>query len=79
MVEDLPEKIRAYRPSRVLLAGDDPAEVLPIEEVERRYVLWAVGALGGNRTLAAQKLGIDRKTLYRKLGRYEGDGGDKPR
>ena len=72
VVEDLPEKVRAYRPSRVLLGGEDPAEVLPLEEVERRYVLWAVDALGGSKTLAAQKLGVDRKTLYRKLGQYEG-------
>ena len=75
VVDDLPEKVRAYRPSRVLLAGDDPAEVLPLEEVERRYIVWAVDALGGNKTLAAQRLGLDRKTLYRKLGRYEGEGG----
>ena len=72
VVEDLPEKVRAYRPSRVLLGGDDPTEVLPLEEVERRYILWAVDALGGSKTLAAQKLGVDRKTLYRKLGQYEG-------
>jgi two-component system response regulator AtoC len=72
VVEDLPEKVRAYRPSRVLLGGEDPTEVLPLEEVERRYILWAVEALGGSRTLAAQKLGVDRKTLYRKLGQYEG-------
>jgi len=72
VVEDLPEKVRAYRPSRVLLGGEDPTEVLPLEEVERRYILWAVDALGGSKTLAAQKLGVDRKTLYRKLEQYEG-------
>jgi two-component system response regulator HydG len=70
VVDDLPEKIRQHRPSRVLLHGDDPREVLPLEEVERRYVLWALGALGDNRTLAARKLGVDRKTLYRKLAAY---------
>jgi DNA-binding NtrC family response regulator len=67
VVEDLPEKLRVPRPSRVLLAGDDPAQILPLEEVELRYIQWAVDALGGNKTLAAQKLGVDRKTLYRKL------------
>jgi two-component system response regulator HydG len=70
VIDDLPEKVRAYRPSRVLLGGEDPAEVLPIEEVERRYILWAVETIG-NRTLAAQRLGLDRKTLYRKLARYD--------
>jgi DNA-binding NtrC family response regulator len=70
VVDDLPEKVRAYRPSRVVLGGEDPSEVLPLEEVERRYILWAVDRIG-NRTLAAQRLGLDRKTLYRKLTRYE--------
>ena len=74
-VEDLPDKIRAYQPSHVVVASDDPSEVVPLEEVERRYVLRALDALGGNRTLAAQKLGVDRKTLYRKL-KARGAGGD---
>ena len=75
VIADLPEKVRAYRPSRVVLAGDDPTEVLPLEEVERRYILWAVEALGGNKTLAAQRLAVDRKTLFRKLARYRGERG----
>ena len=66
-LEDLPEKIRAYQPTTVVLGGSDPAEILPLEEVEKRTILHAIEVLGGNRTLAAQKLGVDRKTLYRKL------------
>jgi two-component system response regulator HydG len=31
-------------------------------------------AVGGNKTLAAQVLGVGRKTLYRKLERYAADG-----
>ena len=69
-VEDLPEKIRAYRGSQVVLGGDDPTELVPMEEVERRYILHVLGAVGGNRTLAARVLGLDRKTLYRKLLSY---------
>jgi two-component system response regulator HydG len=68
-VEDLPEKIRTYRRSHVLIAGDDPSELVPLEEVERRYVLKVMEAVGGNKTLAARILGLDRKTLYRKLER----------
>src|SRR6185295_4488530 len=60
-VEDLPEKIRAYQPSHVVVATDDPSEVVPLEEVERRYILRALEVLGQNRSLAAQKLGMDRK------------------
>jgi two-component system response regulator AtoC len=41
-----------------------------MEEVERRYVLRVLEAVSGNKTLAARILGFDRKTLYRKLERY---------
>jgi two-component system response regulator HydG len=70
-VEDLPEKIRRAEASHVIVAGDDPSELVPMEEIERRYVLRVIEALGGNKTLAAQVLGFDRRTLYRKLERYE--------
>ena len=52
-----------------------------MEEVERRYVLRVLQAVAGNKTLAAQVLGFDRRTLYRKLERYgvhESDGGAEP-
>jgi len=41
-----------------------------MEEVERRYILHVLKAVGDNRTLAARILKLDRKTLYRKLQRY---------
>jgi two-component system response regulator HydG len=69
-VEDLPEKIRAYHSSHILIGSNNPTELVPMEEVERRYILHVLKATGGNRTLAARVLGLDRKTLYRKLSRY---------
>ncbi len=39
---------------------------LPLEEVERRYVAATLDAVGGNRTRAAQTLGVGRNTLKRK-------------
>ncbi len=77
-VDDLPEQIRAYRASHVLVASDDPSELVPLEEVERRYILRVMDAVGGNKTLAAQTLGIGRKTLYRKLEQYGAGGDDEP-
>ena len=73
-VDDLPEKIRDYRSSHVDVAGDDPAELVPLEEVERRYILRVVEAVAGNKTAAARVLGLERKTLYRKLERYAASG-----
>ena len=72
-IADLPEKIRSYRTSHVLVAATDPTELVPMEEVEKRYILRVLEAVGGNKTLAAQVLGLDRKTLYRKLDRYGSD------
>jgi DNA-binding NtrC family response regulator len=71
-VEDLPETVRHFKRSHVLIAASDPSELVPLDEVERRYVLRVVEAAGGNKSLAAQILGITRKTLYRKLGEYGG-------
>lgn len=71
-VEDLPEKVRAYSRSHVVLASDDPSELLTMDEVEQRYIARVMEAVGGNKTLAAKVLGFDRKTLYRKLERYVG-------
>ena len=55
--------------SRIAIESNDPAELLPMEEIERRYILRVLEAVGGNKTLAAQVLGFDRRTLYRKLER----------
>ena len=68
-VDDLPEKIRDYKTARIGVDSNDPAELLPMEEIERRYILKVLEAVGGNKTLAAQVLGFDRRTLYRKLDR----------
>ncbi|MDX2052222.1 MAG: sigma-54 dependent transcriptional regulator [Polyangiaceae bacterium] len=69
--DDLPERIAEYRASDVLVAALDPTELVPMEEVERRYVLRVMEAVGGNKVEAARILGFDRRTLYRKLQHYE--------
>ncbi|MCA9650204.1 MAG: sigma-54-dependent Fis family transcriptional regulator [Myxococcales bacterium] len=70
-VEDLPERVSKYRRSHMVIASDDPTELVPLEEVERRYILRVVETVAGNKTMAAKILGLDRKTLYRKLERYK--------
>ena len=66
-VEDLPATIRNHRGGTVFIGGDDPTELVPLEEVERRYIEHVLQTVDQNRTQAARILGLDRKTLYRKL------------
>jgi two-component system response regulator HydG len=68
--EDLPVKIREFRSSHVIVAGTTPEELVTMEEVERRYIARVLEAVGGARSKAATILGLDRKTLYRKILRY---------
>jgi transcriptional regulator with PAS, ATPase and Fis domain len=42
-----------------------------LDEQEREYIRWVLQEAGGNQTLAAQILGIDRVSLWRKLKRYQ--------
>ena len=70
-VDDLPEKIRNYRSRDIVISGSDPDDFPTLEELEQRYILRVLDAVGGNKTQAAQILGLDRRTLYRKLERYE--------
>ena len=64
---DLPDHLRGAHPGL-------PAEGLPthdrptLAELERRYAAQVLQETGGNKTRAAEVLGIDRKTLYRLLG-----------
>jgi two-component system, NtrC family, response regulator AtoC len=69
-VDDLPETIRDYNSKRVVLETGDPKDFLPMQEVERRYVLHVLERVGGNRTKAAKVLGLDRRSLTSRLRLY---------
>ena len=69
--EDLPEKIRLFKNEYILVGDQDPMELISMEEMERRYIMHVLKTTGGNRTLTSRILQVDRKTLYRKLQRYE--------
>ena len=70
-VDDLPEKIRDYKSSDLTIPGVGVQEILTMDEVERRYILRVLKQVDGNKTMAADLLGLDRRTLYRKLERWE--------
>ncbi|MFL5261123.1 MAG: sigma-54-dependent transcriptional regulator [Anaeromyxobacteraceae bacterium] len=66
--EDLPEHVRGARPAAAPFGGVATQDRPTLAELERRYAAQVLGETGGNKTRAAEILGIDRKTLYRLLG-----------
>jgi two-component system response regulator HydG len=68
--EDLPERIVASRSTGVAFAGEAEA-MLTLDEMNRRYIDRTIKALGGNKAQAATVLGLDRRTLHRRLARYK--------
>lgn len=70
--EDLPLAIRETRGERQLIA-ESAERLLPLEKMEQLYIKRMLEKTEGNKLQAAQILGIDRKTLYRKLGEMQKD------
>jgi DNA-binding NtrC family response regulator len=69
-VEDLPAKILEHgRNAALLVAIQTPAELITLDEMERRYVRYVLGHQQGNKMRTARALGIDRRSLYRWLER----------
>ena len=67
-VKDIPEQVRDETGNRGEVKIDAD---LTVDEMEKRMVVQALEKTGGNRTKAAEKLGISRRTLHRKLNQYE--------
>jgi two-component system response regulator HydG len=66
-VEDLPDAIRSHHADSFTMTANETDEVLTLSELERRYAARVVALMAGNQVRAAQKLGIDRRTLARML------------
>ncbi len=64
---DLPDRIAAMPHGKSVTLGD---EVYTIKEAERKLIINALAKSKGNKSLAAQMLGISRKSLYKKLLDY---------
>jgi two-component system response regulator HydG len=54
--------------------SDRPPQNLSLEDVEKKSILGALDACGGNKSEAARRLGITRKTLRAKLQKYQAEG-----
>jgi DNA-binding NtrC family response regulator len=65
--DDLPERVRG---SAQLSADRHLDDLISLKELERQHILEVLHSLGGNKALTARHLGLDRKTLYRKLKEY---------
>ncbi len=72
-IGDLPPRIRDGARSAALVAGAVERH-LSLRELEREYIMEVLRQAGGNKTRAADILGMDRKTLYRKLNEFGLDG-----
>ncbi len=67
MIGDLPENIRTPEVKDETMAYDP---MITLGELEKRYIIKALNHFDGNKTQAAQALGITIKTLYNKLHEY---------
>jgi two-component system response regulator HydG len=64
----LPERVTERRTEPLVSTRTPPNPTL--EAVERAYIMWVLQSESGNKSRAAEALGIDPSTLYRKLSRY---------
>jgi DNA-binding NtrC family response regulator len=69
----LPERVRTSGSASVLIARS-VEQNMTIREMEREYILEVLRRTGGNKSRAAELLGLDRKTLYRRLDEYRAEG-----
>jgi two-component system response regulator HydG len=67
-VSALPERVTSRVVERIV--DDRPAPNPTLDVIERAYIMWVLQAEGGNKTRAAESLGIDPSTLHRKLSRF---------
>jgi DNA-binding NtrC family response regulator len=70
-VRDLPANLRGHAGTG--LAGA-PATATTVQEAEKQLIVRALKECEGNRTLAARKIGMSRRTLHRKLHTYHLEG-----
>jgi len=79
MVEDLPDKIQHQGPAGRLEPSPDLGRIATLDQQERSHIERVLAVVRGNKTEAARLLGVNRRTLYRKLERYEGAPGTQER
>src|SRR5205085_7027676 len=72
VMRDLSPSIATETPQLAQKEEEEKAdELIPLDEAEKRHIIAVLRATGGNQTQAAFILGIERKTLARKMKRFE--------
>jgi two-component system response regulator HydG len=66
-VSDLPEKVAKFDARHITVPFDTAEELITLDELHRRYVREVLVAVSGNKSRAAKLLGVDRRSLYRRL------------
>lgn len=66
-VHDLPESVR----DQAMVISAEEERLLPMEEVQRRHLLRVLEYAGGNKSQAAEILGLSRATVYEMLGKIK--------
>jgi two-component system response regulator HydG len=66
-LDELPVKIRTHSDIETVTATGQSDELITLDEIERRYIRQVLAATHNNKTDAARILGIDRRSLYRRL------------
>jgi two-component system response regulator HydG len=74
-VSIFPERLR--KRAQTASEGELGVSGVTLEELERRYLLQTLEGTGWKKKNAAEILGINPSTLYRKLQRYGMEGGDE--
>ena len=64
------DELKAMIERTVEAPNEETGGIPSLDEVERRHITRVLTAAHGNKTLAARVLGVDRKTLHRKLSQY---------
>jgi DNA-binding NtrC family response regulator len=71
-LDDLPERVRSNGQTVALITRARERR-MTLRELEREYIIESLRITGGNKSRAAEILGIDRRTLHRKLDEYRAE------
>ncbi|GAQ93868.1 DNA-binding transcriptional response regulator, NtrC family [Thermodesulfovibrio aggregans] len=66
-IEHLPDDLKDLK---IQILTKKEGKFMTLDELEKEYIMWVLKEVGNNKTLAAQILGIDRVSLWRKLKNY---------